>query len=45
MVYETLPLLERPDLAQMTELTQDLVGLAYRFGSAVVHSSLRCLAR
>ncbi|CAN0109691.1 unnamed protein product [Sphacelaria rigidula] len=45
MVYETLPLLERPDRAQMTELTQDLVGLAYRFGSAVVHSSLRCLAR
>lgn len=45
MVYETLPLLKSPDLAQMTELADDLVRLAYRFGSAVVHASLRCLAR
>lgn len=32
-------------MAQMAELAQDLVSLAYRFGSAVVHASLRCLAR
>ena len=45
MVYEALPLLKNPNLAQMTELADDLVRLAYRFGSAVVHASLRCLAR
>lgn len=45
IVYETLPLMEHPDVAQMAELAQDLVSLAYRFGSAVVHASLRCLAR
>lgn len=45
IVYEALPLLKNPHLAQMTELADDLVRLAYRFGSAVVHASLRCLAR
>lgn len=45
MVYEALPLMKNPDLTQMTELADDLVQLAYRFGSAVVHASLRCLAR
>ena len=45
MVYETLPLLKRPDMHQMAELAEDLVSLAYRFGSVVVHASLRCLAR
>lgn len=45
MVYESLPLLKSPNKAQMAELADDLVRLAYRFGSAVVHASLRCLAR
>lgn len=45
MVYEALPLFKNPNLAQMTELADDLVHLAYRFGSVVVHASLRCLAR
>ncbi|CAN0205181.1 unnamed protein product, partial [Discosporangium mesarthrocarpum] len=45
IVHQTLPLMHHADHDQMGELAQDLVHLVYKFGSAVVHSSLRCLAR
>ncbi|KAG5186542.1 sister chromatid cohesion C-terminus-domain-containing protein [Tribonema minus] len=44
VIKQVVPLLPRPDLQSLQQVVADLKRLAYRFGSAVVQSSIECLA-